>query len=508
VPEATVKADTFPLAYIRSLRADGGVICCLTNEAEFLLPRVPANYLRPGDRICVGSPASPVQEFLAIQNANRQKPRQVYFCPIGYVTQPKTDKRDRHFVRAEVLGSSLGIRSLHISSTAVRAYFYFFANAPGEDRTTTLYDLLRAPSTASFADLRLCYCVRRLEFAAQGDAVGLRFVERAFNLLAHPELRSCLDALLRDPDAPALFPYGGFGQCVVAGDLADDGEVFFVRRILSYLPHQIQRQFRASLRRIEFFDGHAVYRDSRRRAEVYLDPSVLPLGWDPTWNRWKHLVGTKLGVSGTFVEAGKYRNRDGEWHLVRWQTALPSRLALKVPSDAGEAIKNAQRTYQRFGEHYDAIERIRLRLEYEPLDERELSDLCRCLRIPADFNVSQFCWKADYDPYFYEQLKKRSLNVFLFRNEYIFQLVRTVVAEIPQLGHATYVFAKPADIREFVRRYAQTTRDDIRRNRGNVASELGYIGRVMHGKDPRHWVRELRQRVGDAVDYSLASPEP
>jgi hypothetical protein len=432
----------------------------------------------------------------------------VYFCRIGYVTQPKTDKRDQHFVRAEALDSSFGIRSLHIPSAAIRDYFYSFASAPGEDRPTTLYELLRAASTASFADLRLCYRVRRLELAAQGDAAGLRFIERAFNLLALPKLRSCHDALLRDPDAPALFPYGGFGQCVSSGDLSDDGETFFVRRILSYLPDRVQRQFRAPLRRIEFFDGYAIYRDSRRRAELYLDPTLLPLSWEPTWNQWKRLVGTKLGVSGTFVEAGKYRHRGGEWHLVRWQTALPGRLTLKVPSNAADAIDAARRAYQRFGEHYDAIERIRRRVEREPLDERELTDLCRCLRIPADFNVSQFCWKADYDAFFYEQLKKRSLNVFLFRNEYIFQLARTVVAEIPQLGHATYVFAKPADIRQFVRRYSQTTRDEIRRNRGNIASELGYIGRVMHGSNPRRWLRELRQRVGEAVDYSLVSLEP
>jgi hypothetical protein len=477
----------------------------LTSAAELQLPRVPANYLRPGDRICVASSASPAHEFLAIQNVSPRKTRHVYFCPIGYVTQPKTDKRDQHFVRAEVLDSSLGVRSLHIPSTAVRDYFYTFASAPGQDRITTLYELLGAASTASFADLRLCYCVRRLELTAQGDAAGLRFVERAFNLLAHPELRSCHDALLRDPDAPALFPYGGFGQCVVVGDLADDGETFFVRRILSYLPSQVQRQFRAPLRGIEFFDGYAVNRDSRRKAEVYLDPSILPLGWDPTWNRWKHLVGTKLGISGTFVEAGKYRRRGGEWHLVRWQTALPSRLSLNVPPDLTQAMENARRAYERFGQYHDAIGRIRLRLEHEPLDVHQLAELCHQLRIPADFDVSQFCWKADYDPFFYEQLKKRSLNVFLFRNEYIFQLPRRIVAEIPQLGHATYVFAKPADIPEFVRRYAATTRDEIRRNRGNIASELGYIGRVMHGSNPRQWVRALRQCVGEPVDYSLAT---
>jgi hypothetical protein len=178
-----------------------------------------------------------------------------------------------------------------------------------------------------------------------------------------------------------------------------------------------------------------------------------------------------------------------------------------VPPDVGEAINAACRAYQRFGEYYDAIESIRRRLEHEPLDEQELADLCRGHRIPSDFDVAQFCWKPDYDPFYYQQLKKRSQSVFLFRNEYIFQLPRTVVAEVPQLGHATYVFAKPAAIREFVHRYAATTRDEIRKNRGNVASELGYIGRVMHGSNPRRWLRELRQRIGEEVDYSMATLE-
>jgi hypothetical protein len=42
-------------------------------------------------------------------------------------------------------------------------------------------------------------------------------------------------------------------------------------------------------------------------------------------------------------------------------------------------------------------------------------------------------------------LKKRSQNVYLFRDEYIFQLPCVIVAEVPQLGHATYIFAKAGD---------------------------------------------------------------
>jgi hypothetical protein len=129
--------------------------------------------------------------------------------------------------------------------------------------------------------------------------------------------------------------------------------------------------------------------------------------------------------------------------LVSWQTALPSRLSITIPSDAPAVIQAARWAYQRFGEYYDDIERIRVRLEHEPIEERDLADLCRRLRMPSDFDVAQMCWKPDYDPVFYKELKKRSVKVFLFRNEYIFLMGLRVVSEIPQLGHATYVFAKP-----------------------------------------------------------------
>jgi hypothetical protein len=492
---------------IRSLRPEGAVVRCLTDGRPILVPRFMAAHLRVRDQIC-GTPLTvPASELLARRIAAGPNPKQIYLCRIGYVTQPKTDRRDQRFVRAEVLESSLGIRSLHVPNLAICNYFYFFTRQPGEDRGTTLYELLRAVPTATFADLRLCYRVRRLELAAQEPSPRseLQSVERAFNLLAHPELRSCYDALLLEPDAPAMFPYGGFGQCMVSGHVSDDGETFFVRRILAYLPNQAQRTFRAPLRRVEYYDGYAVYRDGRRKAEVYIDPSLLPLGWDATWNQWRHLVSTKIGVSASFVSSGKYRRRRGEWHLVSWQTALPSRLTITIPSDAAAMMHAARRAYQRSGEYYDDIERIRMRLEHEPIEEQDLAELCRQLRIPSDFDVAQLCWKPDYDPVFYKELKKRSVKVFLFRNEYIFLMGRRVVAEIPQLGHATYVFAKTANIDEFVQRYRATTRDDIRKNRGNVASDLGFIGRVTHGTNARAWLKDLKERLGETADYTLAA---
>jgi hypothetical protein len=48
-----------------------------------------------------------------------------------------------------------------------------------------------------------------------------------------------------------------------------------------------------------------------------------------------------------------------------------------------------------------------------------------------------------------------------------------------------------------VRPYATLTKDDIRKNRDGAAERLGFIGRVMHGANPKMWMRELKCRVGE-----------
>jgi len=100
------------------------------------------------------------------------------------------------------------------------------------------------------------------------------------------------------------------------------------------------------------------------------------------------------------VNSGKYRVRNNEWHLVEWQTALPSRLSITAPEAALEQIHSARRFHQRLGQHYDAIARVRQRLDHEPWEHRDLSDLCRKLRLPSDFDVFQLCWQPDYDRFF------------------------------------------------------------------------------------------------------------
>jgi hypothetical protein len=69
---------------------------------------------------------------------------------------------------------------------------------------------------------------------------------------------------------------------------------------------------------------------------------------------------------------------------------------------------------------------------------------------------------------------------------------------MPQLGHATYLFSKPRTIEEFIAVYTEGTKEDIRRNRRNIAEKLGFLGRVIHGSNPRLWLKNLKSCRGSA----------
>jgi len=119
----------------------------------------------------------------------------------------------------------------------------------------------------------------------------------------------------------------------------------------------------------------------------------------------------------------------------------------------------------------------------------------------------QSALRPDYDPFFYHQLSRRARRIYLFRDEYIFDVEKAVVVETPQLGHATYVFAKPRSMDGFLALYTKITKDDIRRNRDNAAERLRFLGRVIHGTNPRVWLREVRQRLGEQIDFAAAMAE-
>lgn len=69
-------------------------------------------------------------------------------------------------------------------------------------------------------------------------------------------------------------------------------------------------------------------------------------------------------------------------------------------------------------------------------------------------------------------------------------------------------FSRGRRLGQWVHAYARAVKDDIRQNRANAAEQLGFLGRVMHGRNPRNWLRDLGAKIGEPVDYSLMSLEP
>jgi len=473
---------------------------------SILLSNCLASFIRPGDELFfpVELEAADVGTQLYIRNTNDRERRQDAFqAEVGYATQPRKDKRGNLYVSAKVIAGRLGISAVHLPCEVLRDYFYVGNRRRPWDRQPSFYDLLRVNTSVSPAELRLAFKLRTFELrTAHASVSDLRALERAFNILAHPELRASYDTLLNDPASPALFPHGGFGSLLVAGDRSRDGTTFYASRVLSFLPEQRMRRMQVPLRKCAFYDDRAIYRDARRKCEIILDQVAVPLSWDSSWNQWKHLLGTKIGINATFIQSGKYQHRGGAWYLVQWETALPSRMEATLPANISEQINEARQTHHRFGQFADALDRVRRRIESAPIERADLQKLCAGLGIPGDFDVAFITWKADYDAVYYTQLCKRARRLYLFRSEYIFDLEKAVIVEIPQLGHATYSFSRPASMSEFLTLYAMVTREDILQNRSNVAEKLGFLGRIIHGVKPQAWLKELKVHLGEVVDYA------
>ena len=76
--------------------------CLLTNGSKVTLASLIAAHITPGDDLSFPLPnsSSATAEILVTKNSLASSGRDLYQAPIGYVTQPKKDKRDEFFVAA------------------------------------------------------------------------------------------------------------------------------------------------------------------------------------------------------------------------------------------------------------------------------------------------------------------------------------------------------------------------------------------------------------------------
>ena len=473
------------------------VRCVFHDGTSAGVPAFLGRFLRQHDGLAFLSPASP--EFLIQRQRSRARPQQFLFATVGYVSRPKVGDSAGFFVRAELPNCSNRPTGLFLSAAALRHYFYLLDN----ENRPSLYALLQAPETATLGDLRLAWRVRSVESDVKPCQARERAqIERAFNVLANPDLRNCYDMLLKDEDAPALFPYGGFGSILVEGRLSGDGDTFFADRILAYKPELTSRKLTLLLRQCEFFTDRVICRDPRRRIEVWLDANLLAgLSWDLTWNHWKHWLRSRIEVEATLVHAGNYRLQNGEWMLRQWYAALPSRLRVRLPDTLSNDIDQARAIHALLGQHAELVRQIRVQLEKQPIEHIQIQHWFDQLRASAHLRPQHVTWRPDYEPYYFEQLRKRSRTWFLFRDVYLFLWQNVLIAEVPEQGYATYLFAKPDNMDVFLRKYSTVTREDIRHNRDCHASELGFIGRVVRGRKKKRWLADVFKHAGEKADY-------
>ena len=467
-------------------------------EPQRELPEFLGRFLRPSDGITFLSPGK--TEVLIHRDSPHTRPQQFLFATIGYASQPKANERAGVLVRAELPNCSGKPKNLFLADSAIRRYFYLLES---ENEGPSLYALLGASETASLGDLRLAWRLRSVERDLASIPPRERaLIDRAFNVLAHRDLRNCYDVLRRDEDAPALFPYGGFGSILVEGHLSEDREAFFADRILAYKPEMTSRRFPLMLRRCEFFADRVICRDPRRKVEVWLDANLLPgLDWDLTWNQWKHWLNSRIEVEATLVHAGKYRFRNREWVLRQWYAALPSRLGVHVPVTVSADVEQAKAIHALLGEHAELVRRIQEEINKRPVEYTQVHRWFDDLGASSHLKAQHVTWRPDYEPYYFEQLRKRSRTWFLFRNEYLFLWPNVLVAEVPEQGHATYMFAKPESMDAFLSGYSSLTREDIRMNREGSASRLSFVGRVVRGRKKNRWLADVLKYAGEKAEY-------
>ena len=189
------------------LRQDVAV-CTLGDQTRLLLSRFLGSRVAMGDEIVFGVPTEGKggTEILITKHAVSGRNHCLYQAPIGYVTQPRPDKRNEHFVSAEVLDGALGISKIFLPCKALREYFYGLSHSGDSADRPTLYQILRISPNACAAELRVAFRLRDLELTAAGAPRSqLVALERAPSISLVSQ--SCALAMTHSVATPRLLPY-------------------------------------------------------------------------------------------------------------------------------------------------------------------------------------------------------------------------------------------------------------------------------------------------------------
>src|SRR5437762_8582590 len=170
VQTAAVIAETIRRGRVVEIRPEADKVACRFGDGgRVFVSNFLAAHIRPGDEInfplAIDS-ASAGTELYIRKASSSGRSRDLYQAPICYAAQPKADKRDKLYVRAEVSAGHLGICSIHLPCEALRDYFYVANRHRPWECQPTLYETLRVTPAVLLAELRLAFKLRQLELRA------------------------------------------------------------------------------------------------------------------------------------------------------------------------------------------------------------------------------------------------------------------------------------------------------------------------------------------------------
>jgi hypothetical protein len=179
--------------------------------------------------------------------------------------------------------------------------------------------------------------------------------------------------------------------------------------------------------------------------------------------------------------------------------AIPEHAGRTEPSSVAPRFEAARTLWEHFHPHADIVALLRARLEQEAIEAQQAAEWCHAQGVRPPIEARWVNWGPDYEECFYRELAARARAVYLFRNEYLFVLDQTVISEIPEAGHASYIFRPNTSLDAFLGSYTQTTRHAIRTEPKTARKRLGYIGRIPHLKDLSAWIARFEGTVANPV---------
>ena len=451
------------------------------------------------DRLYVASDVTVADRWtpLHVERGGRLDLAQI---PITAAAPPKGGRHGRSFVMLDATAAQHGISRVLVTSAQIRDYFFAPDRSVCWAEQPSWFEVLGVRKHSTPAEIRLAYRVRLLELKTNGGETNRSIqaqLVRGLQILLDPDLRRNYLLLLEDPDASVAFPPWTVGILRAAGQ--KKGELFLVNELLSFFPRTEERTARLALRRFRFEGQQAIYRDARKRILVRFDSSLLPMQWTDDWNTWAHLALGSVTVKAIFWQQTRFRRTETGFQPRIWSQPFQSTLAVQNPSSVAPRFDAARSFWEHFHPHADIVALLRARLEQEAIEAQEAAAWCQAHGVRPPVEARWINWEPDYEEAFYRELAARARAVYLFRNEYLFIFDQAVVSEIPQAGHASYIFQPNTSLNAFLRSYVQTTRHAIRTQPKNARKRLGYAGRIPHVKYLSAWIARIEGTVANPV---------